>query len=71
MIMASQLAALVHAMAAGQETPPGARAARRGLTAGGLDIDADVFIEKGSMCPGCAGTWDRLLTEYTVTYRLT
>ena len=35
-----------------------------GFTAGTLTIDADLFIEKGSMCDACRGTWNTLIQGY-------
>jgi len=35
-----------------------------------LKCDADIFIEKGSMCDGCLGTWTQLAKSYPgVIYR--
>jgi hypothetical protein len=71
MIMGEQLTALVKAMQATPETPLGAGRARPGLSHGTLTIDADMFIEKGSMCDACRGTWNKLIQAYAgSTYRI-
>ena len=53
MSMGAQLAALITALKG-----------CRGFVATGLSIDADLFIEKGSMCDGCLGTWTRLIQPF-------
>jgi len=71
MTMGAQLMALVTAMRDAPETAQGAARPRPGLSAGALLIDADMFIEKGSMCDGCLGTWNRLIRDYPAsTYRI-
>jgi hypothetical protein len=42
----------------------------RGFLASKLKCDTDLFIEKGSMCDACLGTWDKLKESYAgVEYR--
>ncbi len=68
MIMGEQLLALVAAMKGATELPLGQKVARKGLSAGDLSIDVDLFIEKAAMCGGCEGTWNDHLKG--VDYRL-
>ena len=53
MSMGAQLKALIEALKG-----------CRGFLATKLKIDADLFIEKGSMCDGCRGTWTTLIGPY-------
>lgn len=59
MSMAAQLGALIEAL---RGTPR--------FNVGQLTGDVDLFIEKGSMCDGCIGTWDTFKGKYAgFTYR--
>lgn len=53
MSMGAQLCALVDALKG-----------TRGFLASKLKIDADLFIEKTSMCDGCLGTWNKIIEAY-------
>jgi hypothetical protein len=70
MIMAAQLTALLAAVKATQEPLPDSNRTRPALSAGQLNIDVDLFIEKGTMCAGCTGTWDTFFETYAGNYRI-
>jgi hypothetical protein len=55
MIMAAQLTALLAAVEATQEPIPNSTRTRPALSGGQLNIDVDLFIEKGTMCRGLQG----------------
>lgn len=61
--MCAQLSALLSAMKAARETPVHTQTRRAGLSAGPVEIDAQMYIEKGSLCDGCRGTWNQLVTR--------
>lgn len=61
--MCAQLDALLSAMRAAQENPVNTETRRQGLSGGALEIDAQMYIEKGSLCDGCRGTWNQFSTR--------
>jgi hypothetical protein len=70
MVMAAQLEALLTAVQATPEPIPGSTRTRPALSGGQLNIDVDLFIEKGTMCAGCTGTWDTFFDTYAGQYRI-
>ncbi len=70
MIMAAQLTAFLAAVEATQEPIPNSTRTRPAFSGGQLNIDVDLFIEKGTMCAGCRGTWDTFFGTYAGDYRI-